>query len=112
MRIKIKIVSIESHHSIKMIERYHESLRRVYVIIVFEILDIDSNSTLQMIFKILNDSTNLNDLVSILLVFDAYFQRIEMNASFSTIIQRSIARLFAGSGFPDENPDPTGIESG
>ncbi len=91
MRIKMKIVSIKSHHSIEMIECYYDSLRRVYVIIVFEILDIDSNSTLQMIFKILNDSTDLNDLVSILLVFDAYSRMIEMNASFSTITQRSIA---------------------
>jgi hypothetical protein len=91
MKIKIKIVSIESHHSIEIIERCHDSLRRVYVIIVFEILDIDSNSTLQMIFKTLNDSTDLNDLVFILLVFDAYLRMIEMNASFSTITQRSIA---------------------
>jgi SUMO ligase MMS21 Smc5/6 complex component len=44
-----------------------------------------------MIFKILNDLTDLNDLVSILLVFDAYLRMIEMNASFSTITQRSIA---------------------
>jgi hypothetical protein len=91
MSIKIKIVSIESHHSIEMIERYHESLRRVYVIIVFEILDIDSNSILQMTFKTLNDSTDFNDLVSILLVFDAYSRMIEMNVSSSTITQRSIA---------------------
>ncbi len=91
MSIKIKILSIKSHHSIEMIERYHESLRRVYVIIVFEIFDIDSNSILQMTFKTLNDSTDFNDLVSILLVFDAYSRMIKMNASFSTITQRSIA---------------------
>ncbi len=74
-----------------MIERYYDLLRCAYVIIVFEILDIDSNSTLQMIFKILNDSTNLNDLVFILLVFDTYFRIIEINASFLTITQQSIA---------------------
>ncbi len=91
MSIKIKIVSIESHHSIDMIERYHDSLRRVYAIIVFEILDIDSNSIFQIIFKTLNDSVDLNDLVFILLVFDDYFRMIEMNISFSTITQRSIA---------------------
>ncbi len=71
MNIKIKIVLIESHHSIKVIERYHDSLRHVYVIIVFEIFDIDLNSTLQITFKILNDSANFNDLISILLVFDS-----------------------------------------
>ncbi len=91
MSIKIKIVSIEFYHSIKMIERYHDSFRRVYVIIVFEILDIDSNSTLQMTFKILNDLIDFNDLVSILLVFDTYARMIEMNVSSSTITQRLIA---------------------
>ncbi len=82
--------SIESHYSINMIKRYHDSLRRVYAIIVSKILDIDSNSILQMIFKALNDSTDFNDLISILLVFDAYSRMIEMNVSFSTITQRSI----------------------
>jgi hypothetical protein len=91
MNIKMKIVSIESHHSIKMIERYYNSLYRVYVIIVFEIFDINSNSTLQMTFKTLNDSIDLNDLIFILLVFDAYSRMIKMNVSFSTITQRSIA---------------------
>jgi hypothetical protein len=72
MKIKMKIVLIEFHHLIKMIERYHDLLRRVYIIIVFKILNIDSNSILQMIFKTLNDSTDFNDLVFILLVFDVY----------------------------------------
>ncbi len=74
-----------------MIERYHDSLRRVYVIIVFEIFDINSSSILRMTFKILNDSINFNDLISILLVFDAYSRMIKINASFSTITQQSIA---------------------
>ncbi len=91
MSIKIKIVSIESHHSIKIIERYHDSLCHVYAIIVFEIFDIDSKSILQMTFKVLNDSIDFNNLVFILLVFDTYLRIIKMNASFSTIIQRSIA---------------------
>ncbi len=91
MSIKIKIVSIAFHHSIDMIKRYHDLLRRVYAIIVFEILDIDSNSTLQMTFKTLNDFADLDDLVFILLVFDVYSRMIEINISFFTIIQRSIA---------------------
>jgi hypothetical protein len=90
MKIWANIVFVKTHHSINMIERYHESLRRIYAIIVAKILEIDSNSILQMSFKTLNDSTNLNDLILTLLVFDAYSSMIEMNASFSTIIQRSI----------------------
>ncbi len=91
MSIRVNIVSIEAHHSIDMIERYHDSLRRMYAIIIAKISDIDSNSTLQMTFKTLNDSTELNDLISTLLVFEAYFRMIEMNALSSTITQRFIA---------------------
>ncbi len=74
-----------------MIERYHDSLRRVYVIIIAKISDIDSNSTLQMTFKALNDSIELNELIFTLLVFEAYSRMIEMNAFSSIIIQRFIA---------------------
>ncbi len=87
----MKIVSIQFHHSIKIIERYHDSLHRVYIIIVFEILDIDSNSISQMTFKVFNDSTDFNNLIFILLVFDTYFRIIKMNVSFSTITQQLIA---------------------
>ncbi len=91
MSIKVNTVSIETHHSIDMIERYHDLLRRMYVIILAKISNIDSNSTLQMTFKALNDSVELNELISTLLVFEAYFRMIEMNAFLSTIIQRFIA---------------------
>ncbi len=47
---------VEAHYSIEMIERYHESLRRIYSIFVAEIPDIDLESALQMSFKALNDS--------------------------------------------------------
>jgi hypothetical protein len=63
----------------------------MYVIIIAKISDIDSNSTLQMTFKALNDSVELNELILTLLVFEAYSRMIEMNAFSSTIIQRSIA---------------------
>ncbi len=73
-----------------MIERYHESLRRIYAIIVAKIFEIDSNSILQMSFEAFNDSTNFDDLIFTLFVFDVYSKMIEMNALSSTIIQRSI----------------------
>jgi hypothetical protein len=74
-----------------MIERYHDSFRKVYAIIIAKISDIDSNSTLQMTFKALNDFVELNELILTLLVFEAYSRMIEMNAFSSTIIQRFIA---------------------
>jgi hypothetical protein len=63
----------------------------MYAIIIAKISDIDSNSTLQMTFKALNDSTEFNDLISTLLVFEAYSRMTEMNALSSTITQRFIA---------------------
>jgi hypothetical protein len=91
MSVKINTVSIETHHSIDMIERYHDSFRRMYAIIIAKISDIDSNSTLQMTFKALNDFAELNELILTLLVFETYFRMIEMNALSSTIIQRFVA---------------------
>jgi hypothetical protein len=86
MKIRVNIVSIETHHSVDMIERYHDSLCRMYAIIIAKISKIDSNSTLQMTFKALNDSVELDELISTLLVFEAYLRMIEMNAFSSTII--------------------------
>jgi hypothetical protein len=74
-----------------MIERYHESLRRIYIIIVAKVSEIDSNATLQMSFKALNDSTDFDDFIFTLLVFEAYFRMIEIIDFSSTIIQRLIA---------------------
>jgi hypothetical protein len=91
MSIIVKIVSIETHHSIEMMKRYHELLRRTYLIITIEISEINSELALQMTFKVINDSIELNDLISTLLVFDVYFRMIEMNVSSFTIIQRTIA---------------------
>ncbi len=91
MNIRINIVFVETHHSIEMIKRYHELLCRVYAIIVAKLLEIDSNSILQMTFKTLNDSIDFDDLILTLLVFDAYSRMIEMNVLSSTIIQRFIA---------------------
>ncbi len=91
MSIIVKIVSIETHHSIEIMKRYHESLRQAYSIISTEISEIDFELALQMTFKVINDSIELNDLISTLLMFEAYLRMIEMNVSSSTITQRAIA---------------------
>jgi hypothetical protein len=90
MSIEVKTILVETHHSIEMIERYHESLRRIYSIIVTEISDIDSDSVLQMSFKVLNDSIESDGLVFTLLVFGAY-SRMADDVLTSTITQRAIA---------------------
>jgi hypothetical protein len=90
MSIEMKTISVETHHSIEMMKRYHESLRRIYSIIIAEMLTIDLESALQMSFKALNDSIESDDLISTLLMFEAYLRMIESNASSSTITQRVI----------------------
>ncbi len=91
MGITVKIVPVEAHHSIGMMERYHGSLRRTYSIISTEISGIDLELALQMAFKAINDSAGPNGLISTLLVFGAYPRMTEMDASSSTITQRAIA---------------------
>jgi hypothetical protein len=91
MRITVKTAFVETHDSIEMMKRYHDSLRRVYAIITIEISNIDLEIALQMTFKVINDSIELDELILILLVFEAYSRMIEMNFSSFTITQRAIA---------------------
>jgi hypothetical protein len=90
MSIEVKTISVEAHHSIEIMKRYHESLRRIYSIIISEMLTIDLESVLQMSFKTLNDSIESDDFISTLLIFDAY-SRLTNDALTPTIIQRAIA---------------------
>jgi hypothetical protein len=90
-KIAIKTILVKTHHSIEMMKRYHDSLRRVYAIITIEISSIDFEIALQMTFKVINDSIEFDELILILLIFEAYFRMIEMNVSLSTITQRAIA---------------------
>ena len=91
MGIMVKNVSVETHHFIDQIEKYHESFRKIYLIIISKISGIDPNQGLQMAFKAINDSVGPHDLVSTLLVFGAYPRMNESDAFVSSITQRSIA---------------------
>ena len=82
MKITIKHVFIETHYLIDQIKRYHAFFCRIYIIIVTKVLNIDFEITLQMTFKIINDSINFNELIFTLFVFDVYFCMIELNAFF------------------------------
>ena len=86
IKITIKIVFVKTHHLINQIERYHELFCRIYTIITMKISNIDSELKLQMIFKIINDSIDFNELISTLFIFDVYLRIIEINASFFIII--------------------------
>ena len=91
MKIMMKNVPVETHHSIDQIERYHGLFRRIYLIIISEISEIDSDFELQMTLKAVNDSIESHELIFTLLIFDAYSRMTKLNASSLTINQRAIA---------------------
>jgi hypothetical protein len=91
MRIVVKTIFVETHHSIDMIKRYYKSLWRIYSIITIEISSIHFEIALQMTFKVINNSIEFDELIFTLLMFDAYFRMIEINVSSLTITQRAIA---------------------
>jgi len=72
MAIKVKEVPIKAHNSIKKVEQYYTPLRRVYKIISLELEDASKKLTLQIAVKAINNSTGLDRLVPILLVFSTY----------------------------------------
>jgi hypothetical protein len=90
MTIIIKTVFVEIHWSIDVVKRYHAELRRTYQMI-FENLEIVSKEiALQIIVKAINDTIKSDDLMLILLMFEAYSCMHVMNFSISSIIQRAM----------------------
>ena len=91
MKITIKHVFVETHHSIDQIKRYYAFFRRIYTIIITKISNIDFEITLQITFKIINDSIDFNELMFTLFVFDVYFRMIELDAPSFILTQRAAA---------------------
>ena len=91
MKIIIKHVFVKTHYSINQIEYYYAFFCRIYKIIITKISNIDFEITLQMTFKIINDSINFNELMFTLFVFNFYFRMIELNAFFFILTQRAAA---------------------
>ena len=73
MVIKVKEVFVKIYNSIKKVEWYYVPLCCVYKIIFLKLKGVNKELTLQMAVKAVNDSTGLDRLVPILLVFGAYF---------------------------------------
>jgi len=72
MAIKVKEVPIKAYNNIGKVEQYYTPLRRVYKIISLELEDASKELTLQIAIKAVNNSTSLDGLIPILLVFGAY----------------------------------------
>ena len=72
MVIKVKEVPIKVYNSVKKVEWYYMPLHCIYKIISSELKGASKELTLQMAIKAVNDFTNLDRLIPILLVFSAY----------------------------------------
>ena len=73
MVIKVKEVPIKVYNSIKKVEWYYILLYCIYKIISLKLKGANKELILQIAVKAVNNSTNLDRLVPILLVFGAYF---------------------------------------
>jgi len=71
IRTKIKIVLIEAHYLVRIVEWYYNMVRRAYKIIIAEINRINKDIVLQMTFKAINNTIGLDGIVPILLVYGA-----------------------------------------
>ena len=89
--VKLKIVPVEAHNSVGIVERYHGPVRRAYSIITTEIHNIDKDMALQMAFKAINDSAGPDGLIPTLLVYGAYPRMTEYDAPSPTVAQRAMA---------------------
>jgi hypothetical protein len=91
MTIIIKSISMKTHWSIDIVERYHVELRKAYQMI-FENLetDISKEIILQMIVKATNDTIESDELRFILLIFETYSRMHIMNSSISFMTQRAL----------------------
>jgi hypothetical protein len=91
MGTKVKIVPVEAHNSVGIVERYYGLVRRAYLIIVAEIKGISKEMALQMAFKALNDTAGISGIVPTLLVYGALPRLSEYDAPAPTVSQRSMA---------------------
>lgn len=71
LHIDTKSIPVEAAHSMSIVERYHQPVRRAYKMIKKETPDTDNETTLQMAIKSINDSVGPDGLVPTLLVFGA-----------------------------------------
>ena len=72
MVIKVKEVPIKAYNNIRKVEWYYILLHYIYKIISSELKGASKKLTLRMAVKAVNNSTSLDRLIPILLVFSAY----------------------------------------
>ena len=93
-------VPVEAHHSIGLVERYYPLVRRVYQIILEELLDLSKETALQIAFKAINNTVGPDSIIPTLLVFRAYSRLVEGNTPsltisyYTTILKKVIEEVY------------------
>ena len=70
-----------------MVKCYYGLLRRIYYIIIKELLDINKDIALKIAFKAINDYIGPNSLIPTLLVFRAYPYMVESDIPNLTVVK-------------------------
>ena len=74
-----------------MVKCYYSPLRRIYYIIITELLDINKDMALQIAFKAISNSIGLNGLIFTLLVFRAYLYIVKFNTPNFIVVKQAAA---------------------
>lgn len=69
-----------------MIKHYYKTLQQVISIVIIKVFGIKPDLVLQIFFNAIKNLLSSNKLISILIIFDAYFRIIELDVSFLSII--------------------------
>ena len=90
MAADVKVVPVESHHSIGKVERYHAPLRRIYTILKEQLHGegVDKHMILRMAFKAINDTAGPGGIVPTLLVYGAYPRLTNLDAPSLSVTKR------------------------
>jgi len=91
VNIKLKIILVKAHYSIRKLKRYYTIVQKAYNCITIKILGLNCDMALQMSFKATNDLVSLNSLIPTLLIYSAYPRIIEYDPPSLTILQRAKA---------------------
>jgi Reverse transcriptase (RNA-dependent DNA polymerase) len=88
--IEIKVVPVEAHHSVGKIERYHASVRRVYLCVRADTpASVSKHYVLQTAMKAINDTVGPEGLAPSLLVFGAYPRINQLDPPSPSVSQRA-----------------------
>lgn len=93
LAIYTKCVPVEAHHSIGLVERYHQMLRRAFTILVEDLapIGIGRDAILQTSIKAINDTAGPGVIIPTLLVFGTFPRMHVSDAPSFDIITRAKA---------------------